>query len=241
VARALVNKGVRLGELGRLEEEIAAFDEVVVRFGGAAEPGLRELVARALFDRGVRLGELGRLEEAIAAFDEVVVRFGGAAEPCLREQVAGALLGKGAALDDLGESAEAITVYDEVVQRLGEAAEPLLREIAGLGLGAAVHCRIRSAKRAWSEGRESEARQLLSDAKALVRRAPDRESIQANVLAAAGYAAFLLDDEAEAKAHSSDALRLNAEEARAYFLELAEFQPMPKDEQFKSWVETLSG
>ena len=45
VARALVNKGVALESLGRREETIAVYDEVVRRFKG--EPALREQVDRA--------------------------------------------------------------------------------------------------------------------------------------------------------------------------------------------------
>jgi hypothetical protein len=47
VARALVSKGVVLGQLKRHEEEITVYDEVVRRFGEATEPGLREQVRRA--------------------------------------------------------------------------------------------------------------------------------------------------------------------------------------------------
>jgi len=47
VARALVNKGVTLGALGRTEEEIAVYDDVVGRFGEASEPGIQEIVAQA--------------------------------------------------------------------------------------------------------------------------------------------------------------------------------------------------
>jgi hypothetical protein len=56
VARALVNKGVTLGELGRSEEEIGVYEEVVARFGAAAELPLREQVARALGNKGARSG-----------------------------------------------------------------------------------------------------------------------------------------------------------------------------------------
>jgi hypothetical protein len=48
VAKALVNKAVRLGQLGRAEDEAGVYDEVVTRFGDAAERGLREQVATAL-------------------------------------------------------------------------------------------------------------------------------------------------------------------------------------------------
>lgn len=40
-------KGFELGTLNRGEEAIAAYDEVLRRFGEAPEPALREQVARA--------------------------------------------------------------------------------------------------------------------------------------------------------------------------------------------------
>jgi hypothetical protein len=47
VAKALFNKGVTLGALGRSDEEIAVYDDVVGRFGTATELALREQVAKA--------------------------------------------------------------------------------------------------------------------------------------------------------------------------------------------------
>ena len=52
------------GQLGRSEEEIAIYDDVVKRYGEAAEPALREQVARALFGKGLGLLALGKPERA---------------------------------------------------------------------------------------------------------------------------------------------------------------------------------
>ena len=51
VAKALLNKGVRLSALGRSEDAIAAYDDLLARFGAATELPLRELVAKALVDK----------------------------------------------------------------------------------------------------------------------------------------------------------------------------------------------
>ncbi|MBI2303537.1 MAG: tetratricopeptide repeat protein [Chloroflexi bacterium] len=125
---ALVNKGVALGQLGRSQEEVAVYDEVVRRFGEDSAPALREPVAKALFNKGVALGQLGRSEEAVAVYDEVVRRFGEDSAPALREPVAKALFNKGVRLGQLGRSQEAVAVYDEVVRRFGEDSAPALRE-----------------------------------------------------------------------------------------------------------------
>ena len=86
-------------------EAAGVYDEVVTRFGGRAEPELREQVAMALVNKGVRLGRLGRAED-----EDAGVRRGGGpgsarrAEPALREQVAMALVNKGITLGRLGRS-----------------------------------------------------------------------------------------------------------------------------------------
>ena len=47
VARALYNQGISLGALNRGEDAIAAYDEVLRRFGDATELDLRDLVSDA--------------------------------------------------------------------------------------------------------------------------------------------------------------------------------------------------
>jgi len=66
VAMALVNKGVALVLANRLDEAVAAYDEVVNRFDGAPEPALREWVLRALRHAVEVLEKQGRKEEAEA-------------------------------------------------------------------------------------------------------------------------------------------------------------------------------
>ena len=79
------------------EEAIAAYDDLLARFGAATELPLREQVAKALFNKGVTLGALGRSEDAIAVYDDLLARFGAATELPLRELVAKALFNKGPA------------------------------------------------------------------------------------------------------------------------------------------------
>ena len=69
---------IRAKLLGRSEDAIAAYDDVLARFGAATELPLRELVAKALVNKGVTLGALGRSEDAIAAYEDVLARFGAA-------------------------------------------------------------------------------------------------------------------------------------------------------------------
>jgi hypothetical protein len=58
VASALVNKGVKLGQLARSEEAITIFDEVVTSFG--TEASFHELVQTALDNKEVAIDQLSR-------------------------------------------------------------------------------------------------------------------------------------------------------------------------------------
>ena len=122
------NKGVTLGVLGRSDEEIAVYDELIARDGERDELALREPVANALVNKGVTLGVLGRSDEEIAVYDELIARDGERDELALREQVAKALVNKGVTLGVLGRSDEEIAVYDELIARDGERDELALRE-----------------------------------------------------------------------------------------------------------------
>jgi hypothetical protein len=49
----MFNVGVLLGELGRSEEALAVYGDVVARFGEAPEPAVGEPVAKALVNKGI--------------------------------------------------------------------------------------------------------------------------------------------------------------------------------------------
>ena len=120
VARALVNKGVRLGRLDRSDEALKVYDEVTRRFGDSDSSEIIAQVARALVNKGVTLGRLNRSDEEIEVYDEVVKRFGDTNSSEITEQVAKALFYKGITLGRLNRSDEALKVYDEVARRFGD-------------------------------------------------------------------------------------------------------------------------
>ena len=66
----------------RLAEAIEVFDEVIARYGTAAELASRRDVADALIEKAESLERLGRDEDALAAFNSVLERFGTATSPC---------------------------------------------------------------------------------------------------------------------------------------------------------------
>jgi len=82
-SHALLLKAFGLGTLGRSDEAIGVYDELLARFGNATEPALREQVAQALFNKGFSLGALGRNEEAVECHEAVIACFGQGQESTL--------------------------------------------------------------------------------------------------------------------------------------------------------------
>ena len=128
IASALVFKGGILYKLNRLEEALAAYDDVMRRFGESNMPTLVELIVTALVNKGIILVRLNQPKKALAAFDEGVRRFGDNENPALLEPVAKALLFKGITLGTMKRPEEALAAYDEVGRRFGESENPVLLE-----------------------------------------------------------------------------------------------------------------
>jgi tetratricopeptide (TPR) repeat protein len=122
------NLAISLGDLGRLEEALAVYGEMLARFGDAPEHGLRRHMAGALVNKAATLVDLGRREEALAAFEEMLERFGDAPEPELCEPVARALVNKGITMGDLGRADDELAAYAEVLELFADAPELVLRD-----------------------------------------------------------------------------------------------------------------
>src|SRR5262249_44849719 len=82
VAGALVNKGFLLNLVGRVEESLAAYDEVITRFDSAVEPSIQLHVTRAMINKALRLGENHRPEDterAMGIYEELTRKLAGVA------------------------------------------------------------------------------------------------------------------------------------------------------------------
>ena len=138
-ARELLGKALALAESGRLQEAVAAWDEVDRRFGASEKAADREQVSLALVNKGKALGRQGRAEEASAVWDDVVRRFGvgdGEGHPLA---VATALASKGGMLGNLNRHMEALAAWNEVARRYGKSPAPELQTpVANALLGRAV-------------------------------------------------------------------------------------------------------
>ncbi len=130
----LVNKGAVLGELGRSNDEISIYDEIIDGYSNIKEPDLQVAVAQALFNKGATLKQLGRIEEAIAEYEEFVSFYRHNTELFLRTKVAQALVNKGVLCDQLARSEEAIAIYDEVITQYGVMQESDLHAVVAQAL-----------------------------------------------------------------------------------------------------------
>jgi len=128
VAMTLDSKGYLLEEMGRHEDELAVYDELISRYGDSTEPALMKRVAKALFNKGYRFGEMGQHEDALAAYDKLLTRYGDNAESALMKQVTMALFNKGIQFGEMGQHEDALAAYVELIRRYGDSAEPALME-----------------------------------------------------------------------------------------------------------------
>ena len=133
-ARELLGKALALAESGRLQEAVAAWDEVIRRFGESDAPADLEQVSLALVNKGKALGRLGRAEEASAVWDDVVRRFGvdnGEGHPLA---VATALASKGGMLSAMDRHTEALAAWSEVARRFRGSRAPAFETLVANAL-----------------------------------------------------------------------------------------------------------
>ena len=119
VASALFNKGFRHHERDEYEAELAAYDDLVARFGASDTPELQVQVAKALYLKGITHGQRDESEAALAAYDDLVARFGAGDTPELEHWVAAALVGRGNQQIEIDRAEDALRTSDELDRRFG--------------------------------------------------------------------------------------------------------------------------
>lgn len=133
-ATGLFNLAYANDELKRADDAIAAYAQLIARFGTSDDAALRKYVAKALVNKGVALRQQGKWGDAINDYDDVITRFGTSDDPALRERVAKALVNRGFALGKQGKFDDAITSFDDVIARFGTNDDPALRELVAKAL-----------------------------------------------------------------------------------------------------------
>ena len=120
-AHRLDNLGVRLSDLGRLEDAFVASTEAIEvyrRLAAADSATFDPHLARALTNFGIRLSVLGRWEEAVMTTTEAVGRYRRLAElnaTAFEPDLAGSLSNLSVMLSDLGLQREALTACTQAV------------------------------------------------------------------------------------------------------------------------------
>ena len=112
MAWGLLAKAYVLDELGRTPHELAAYDEVLGRWGASREAALAEPVARAGLWRGHALGSLDRVDEALEAYESVAERAALAERDDVRVYAATALESLALLLGRLERHREAADAYE---------------------------------------------------------------------------------------------------------------------------------
>jgi tetratricopeptide (TPR) repeat protein len=130
IAFALTSKAYALGKLGEHDDEIAAYNSVIERFGGSDRPEMQEHVAMALVNKGIALGQQGKHDDAAATFNVVIERF----RPEMQEQVAMALINKGIALGQQGKHDDAAATFNVVIERFVSSDRPEMQEQVAMAL-----------------------------------------------------------------------------------------------------------
>lgn len=71
-AEDLFTRGIRRAELGRYEDAIEVYDQLIRAFRRDSDPAVRLLVAKTMRHKGAQLGQLGRSEAAIEVNDQLI-------------------------------------------------------------------------------------------------------------------------------------------------------------------------
>lgn len=124
LASALMNQGVSLRAMGRLDAALERYDESLalrrtVVAGDGRPEAARELV-KVLANKGEVLRQIGRLDGALASQDEAIALLESIPTLDVRYELATAYLNKGIALKDLGRVADSVTWYDAAAGILQE-------------------------------------------------------------------------------------------------------------------------
>ena len=119
-AKALLNQGVMHHARGEHEAELAAFDNLVARFGASDTPELQVQVSLALLIKGITHGQRGEWEATSAAVDELLARFADSDTPELQVQVAMALFIKGITHGQRDKSDAALAAFGDLVARFAD-------------------------------------------------------------------------------------------------------------------------
>ena len=143
MAEALVTRAQALGQMGKSDEAIEVYDQMIERLDADTTPGVEPQVALALMNKSLLLNRIGREDEGISACDRLVSRFGTRRDGFFPILVASALDGKGRALTEQDDVSGALSAYDQALTSLRGIVMPELDFlVAGIAQRKGVACLI---------------------------------------------------------------------------------------------------
>ncbi len=146
-ASASLMKAMLLGQLGRPDEEVDAYDALIARFEGDRDDAhVADVLLRTLSNKAGALRKLGDLRATVHVVEDAERMFDAREAPELRLQLARLLALKGAVLQELGQGDAAFAAYGRIVARHGASQDPPTQEIVANALigQASVHFENRS-------------------------------------------------------------------------------------------------
>lgn len=174
---ALLNHARCLRGLGRADEALRAYEDVVAYSHGAGAGGDRAKMARVRLVQMELLDELGRGAEGVSIAGEALEEFGADRDEELQRQLGFVMCRKARLLHQGGDPANAVAAYDEGLLRLQES--PVADDAAWVAIALDQRSAALSAL-----GRESEALASLDEVLARFSTETDDELMRERVLRA---------------------------------------------------------
>jgi tetratricopeptide (TPR) repeat protein len=134
VARAMHRCGWELGWLGRSDEEIAAYDDVIASYGHMNDARLRDIVLQALDGKLLAFRDQEDFEAALETCDALLARYESDSKESTMDVVARTLIRKGGLLNHLGKIGPELACYDKVIATCADHPSAELRKHAAEGL-----------------------------------------------------------------------------------------------------------
>ncbi len=102
----------------KTEKSLAAYDQLLNRFGGSNAPDVQEMIAETLVNKGNLLHKLKRPEEAIGIYDQILNHFSENQSLQIQRQILETLFNKGKLLEQKKHYEEAVKVFNLILQKV---------------------------------------------------------------------------------------------------------------------------
>lgn len=131
-AKVLVGKALCYKELGKVDKEVATYNELIQKFKDTENPSIQTIVAFSYANKGVSLIALGKRSDSVPVFDELITKFEDSEITKVQEVVAHAYLFKGLSVGNLGKPTDAVPIFDELIAKFKDSETHVIKKVVGL-------------------------------------------------------------------------------------------------------------